>query len=308
MHYDIIPDIHGQSGKLRQRLSALGYRLKSGAWRPAEVLRQCVFLGDFIDRGPDNAGVIDIVRRMIDAGSAVAVMGNHELNAIHFHTSDPDTGAPLRPHSRKNIAQHRTFLDEFPPGEPRTAAMIDWMRSLPLFLDYPGFRAVHACWSEAAIAHLKEMAPQGRLSAEQLVQAGREGDPLNASVETVTKGPEAPLPEGFAFTDKDGIQRYKVRLRWWESDAASWIELTISVPDPTQLPQSPPPPGIMAAIYPLAAKPVLFGHYWLTGTPVLQAPNALCLDYSAGRDGPLISYALAEDGHRLDLNNLSGLT
>ena len=35
------------------------------------------------------------------------------------------------------------------------------------------------------------------------------------------------------------------------------------------------------------AKPVFFGHYWLPGPPVLELPNALCLDFSAGKDGPL---------------------
>jgi hypothetical protein len=48
-------------------------------------------------------------------------------------------------------------------------------------------------------------------------------------------------------------------------------------------------------VYPETAKPVFFGHYWLTGLPVLQASNALCLDYSAGRDGPLMSYGMNGD-------------
>jgi len=37
---------------------------------------------------------------------------------------------------------------------------------------------------------------------------------------------------------------------------------------------------------------VFFGHYWLTGMPEIEAPNALCLDYSAGiGDNPLVAYA-----------------
>ncbi|MEZ5751592.1 MAG: hypothetical protein R3D60_06390 [Paracoccaceae bacterium] len=44
--------------------------------------------------------------------------------------------------------------------------------------------------------------------------------------------------------------------------------------------------------YPVHERPVFFGHYWLSGDPVLQAPNALCLDYSAGKDGPLVTYEL----------------
>lgn len=36
--------------------------------------------------------------------------------------------------------------------------------------------------------------------------------------------------------------------------------------------------------------PLFFGHYWLTGTPVLQSDHALCVDYSAGKGGPLVAY------------------
>ena len=62
--YDIIPDIHGQAGKLKSALTSLGYEQKNGAWRHTDPKRTCVFLGDFIDRGPDNEAVIDIVRCM----------------------------------------------------------------------------------------------------------------------------------------------------------------------------------------------------------------------------------------------------
>ena len=85
--FDVIPDIHGQADKLKSALGNLGYRERNGAWRHSDPTRHVVFLGDFIDRGPDNREVIRIVRSMLDAGIASAVMGNHELNAIHFHTT-----------------------------------------------------------------------------------------------------------------------------------------------------------------------------------------------------------------------------
>ena len=86
MAYDIIGDIHGQADKLEALLRTLGYRDTAGAWRHAE--RQAIFVGDFIDRGPAQVRSVDIVRRMVDAGAALAVMGNHELNAIAWHTPD----------------------------------------------------------------------------------------------------------------------------------------------------------------------------------------------------------------------------
>jgi hypothetical protein len=36
--------------------------------------------------------------------------------------------------------------------------------------------------------------------------------------------------------------------------------------------------------------PVLFGHYWLQGTPVIAAGHAACLDYSVAKEGFLTAY------------------
>ena len=90
--FDFIPDIHGQSVKLCALLERLGWRRTPAGWVNDAPTREIVFLGDFIDRGPDNAGVIAAVRSLIDSGKARAVMGNHELNAIHYHSVDPKTG------------------------------------------------------------------------------------------------------------------------------------------------------------------------------------------------------------------------
>ena len=38
------------------------------------------------------------------------------------------------------------------------------------------------------------------------------------------------------------------------------------------------------------AKPVFFGHYWMTGVPAMQTATAACVDYSAAKDGPLVAY------------------
>ena len=293
--FDIIPDIHGQYDKLVFALKRLGYHCRNGTWRHADPARRCLFLGDFIDRGPHNGKVIRLVRRMLEAGTALAIMGNHELNAIHFHTNHPQTGKPLRPHSAKNMRQHQRFLDEFPVNAPETAEVIHWMRRLPLFLELDGFRAVHACWDNGRIDALRQVSPKGVLSADQLIHAADPQNPLFDLVETTTKGPDVALPDGHSFTDKDGTIRRDVRIKWWNAQGACWADVAMSVPDPSVLPDSPLPPQVTAMAYPATDKPVFFGHYWLTGTPVLQAPNALCLDYSAGRDGPLTTYLHAPD-------------
>ena len=171
-----------------------------------------MFLGDFIDRGPENARVIKTVRSLIDAGKAHAVMGNHELNAILFHTDHPETGIPLRVHSEKNLRQHASFLSEFNHGSASTAHIISWMRSLPPYREFANFRAVHACWNELAIKTLKTITMNGVITGDQFIHAADETHKLFKLVEMTTKGPEIPLPDGYLFVDKDGTKRSDVRV------------------------------------------------------------------------------------------------
>ncbi|MFM7783332.1 MAG: metallophosphoesterase [Gammaproteobacteria bacterium] len=107
MAYDIIGDIHGHARSLELLLQELGYAPSEGIW--SHPTRRAIFLGDFIDRGPQQRGVMRIVRPMVDAGAALAVMGNHEFNAIAYATPRPG-GGHLREHTAKNYQQHRAFL------------------------------------------------------------------------------------------------------------------------------------------------------------------------------------------------------
>src|SRR5690242_5216739 len=98
MAFDVIGDLHGDASKLRLLLKKLGYRELGATWRHSG--RRAIFLGDFIDRGPEQLDSCDIVRNMVTAGSAHAVMGNHEFNAIAWYLKDPDQpGEHLRRHT-----------------------------------------------------------------------------------------------------------------------------------------------------------------------------------------------------------------
>lgn len=163
---------------------------------------------------------------------------------------------------------------------------------------------MHAAWSEPTVAELRGILPDLRLTPEMLVRSADDRDPLHALVEEVTKGPETALPDGVTFFDKDGTKRDKVRLRWWRGDASTWRDVAMSVPDPDAIPDRALPDHVRSHTYPEGAKPVLFGHYWLTGAPRLQAPNALCLDYSAGIGGPLVTYAFEPDAGTLSLSQV----
>ena len=109
--YDIIGDIHGYAGRLESLIQQLGYDHAGHSRRHPE--RHAIFLGDFIDRGPEQVETYELVRGMIERGSALAVIGNHEFNAVAFKTPHPDRpDERLRPHSEKNRKQHTPFLDQ----------------------------------------------------------------------------------------------------------------------------------------------------------------------------------------------------
>ena len=80
--YDIIGDIHGHHRTLEALLGQLGYVVSDGVWRHSS--RQVVFLGDFIDRGPNIRETLSIVKAMVDNDAAYAVLGNHEYKALAF--------------------------------------------------------------------------------------------------------------------------------------------------------------------------------------------------------------------------------
>ena len=86
--YDIVGDIHGHADKLERLLRRLGYEERDGIYRHAS--RQLIFVGDFIDRGAEIRRTLQLVRAMVDAGTARAVMGNHEFNALLYHTKGPE--------------------------------------------------------------------------------------------------------------------------------------------------------------------------------------------------------------------------
>ena len=100
---DFIGDIHGHADELKKLLKKMGYVRRGGCYRHPE--RTVLFIGDYIDRGLQIREVLDIVREMVEHKQAIALMGNHEYNALCFHYPESQ-GGHLRKHSIKNILQH----------------------------------------------------------------------------------------------------------------------------------------------------------------------------------------------------------
>jgi len=284
MSHDIIGDIHGYSEPLVQLLEEMGYISRDGVFHHPE--RKVIFLGDFIDRGRKQREVIEIVRPMIESGSALAVMGNHEFNAIAFATKD-DQGNFLREHSKKNCRQHEAFLREYPLGSNEHQDVVEWFKTLPLWLDLEELRIVHACWDTLAMKKLGT----NKLEDSLLRSASRKGTDEYRAMETLLKGKEIALPEGHQFFDKDGNPRYEIRVRWWDNRVRTYSGAYIGPESAmTHIPNDKIAGGNLLE-YSASAPPVFIGHYWLEGEPQPLAKNIACLDYSvAKRGGKLVAY------------------
>ena len=57
--YDLIGDTHGHADALQRLLKSLGYSRHKGIYKHPE--KQAIFLGDFIDRGPQIRATLEIV-------------------------------------------------------------------------------------------------------------------------------------------------------------------------------------------------------------------------------------------------------
>lgn len=289
--WDLIGDIHGYADDLERLLGKLGYARKSGLYQHPD--RRVLFLGDFIDGGTQNRRVLDIVRPMVEAGEALAIMGNHEYNAICYHTRYPERPDEyLRAHTDKNLGQHEKTLAEFDGlDDPALQEMIDWFRTLPLFIERDGLRAVHACWDEVSIRWLrKELGDELVMTDSFLVESCDKTGAAHAAVEAVLKGLEFELPDGITFKDKYGQVRSEARIRWWLDAPASLDAMVVGPPELNQATAGHAADVDQLVGYDRVLPPVFFGHYWLTGEPVLQQSNVACLDYSVARGGKLVAY------------------
>jgi hypothetical protein len=289
MGYDIIGDIHGSYWQLVGLLTKMGYSEVDGVW--GHPNRMAIFAGDLVDRKRQQLMVIRLVQRMINAGKALAIMGNHEFNAIAWFMQDPENqGEFLRRHTAKNREQHSAFLAEVEHDPVLHEEIINWFLDLPLWLDLPGFRVVHACWHPTHMDALgQDLRPGNRLTRDLVEKASRKGSKHFDAVETITKGLEVPLPKGMLYLDKEGHERTNVRVRWWDQSARTLkLAAIVSKSEMTDLPDVAV--GMDATPGYHGEKPLFVGHYWRNGEPSILNTKMACVDYSAGKDGALVAY------------------
>ena len=299
---DIVGDIHGEFDALCALLGHLGYDEQGG--HPEG--RSLVFVGDLCDRGPNSPAVFALVRRLVDAGRAVAVLGNHEINLLR---NDAKSGAGW--FFAKRWQRDQTDYAPFAcPTEAERVEIVDWLAQLPIALEREDVRVVHAAWQDEPISAVRaqplgavlpayerweEQAQHAALAIDGCQSTGAENctvewdledknqqppmlhalaahgvhQQMSNPIKVLTSGVER---KGTAPFFSSGKWRFTERVAWWER-----------YDDPT---------------------PVVVGHYWRRLYPVDRATlgkddpdlfidihphhwhgqrgNVMCVDFSAG--------------------------
>ena len=270
---DVVADIHGEIEAVRALLFCLGYDERG--WHPEG--RRLVFLGDLTDRGPDSPAVVALVRRLVEAGLAQCVLGNHELNLLRGQEKHGNAWFLGKPES---LDRSGRIVPQLPADAGTRAEILRFFRQLPLALEREDLRVVHACWDSAMVDLARDASDvldlydrSVRRIRDDLEAHGVTDDfevrlalQNRNPVKVLTSGHERRAAEPF---EAGGRLRDRERVRWWEDDADDTF--------------------------------CVFGHYWRTPVPdarktqrlfdadpphaALGAGRAMCIDYSAAPAG-----------------------
>ena len=149
-----IGDIHGRLDLMLQLLELI---TKDADRHPGDLERNLVFLGDYVDRGPESRGVVEVLRsRPLPGFTSVFLLGNHEEAMLDFLDGRSDGmgwlsyggletlvsyGVPLHalPTNGASIVELREALHAAVP-----AAHVDFMRNCTLSHCEDDYVFVHA--------------------------------------------------------------------------------------------------------------------------------------------------------------------
>ena len=275
-YYDIIGDVHGHAMLLKKLLKTLGYVKSDGTWRHAE--RKVVFIGDFINRGPEIRETVQIVRQMTEAGSALTILGNHEYSAILYHIKD-SAGMYLSRHIAGNRNQIQSTLTAFAGFIPEWKDHLKWLRTLPFYIDLGQIRVIHAYWNDSDINYLKSFIPKGKLKKDFLRTIHEKQHPTASIIYRILKGLEFRCPQDLILKCSKGMSRKVFRMNWWESPQNKTFR-ELSFGNKFILPEYTVPKEIAPSFEPYSSDkpPVFVGHYCLSEGAVIVQSNICCID------------------------------
>jgi hypothetical protein len=170
--------------------------------------------------------------------------------------------------------------------------MINWLKSLPLFLELNGFRVIHATWDDQMIERLRYYSnSQGQLRDETWQEALTKGTLLHSAIRVLLKGASISPPTLLQKEVRNVKLRKKYRICWWSKNVSSWQRILCSARDAKVFSHTPLPSHFpFKSEYNEKQSALFIGHYWFKGTPKPLKRNLACVDYSACRGGKLTAY------------------
>ncbi len=141
-----VGDIHGQSTQLR----ALHDSIRQDAEKAAESQRVIVYVGDYIDRGPDSSGVLDqLIEKPLDGFRSVHLKGNHEDFMLRFIEGDIEAGAGW--YANGGDATLTNYGIEIEDKWPDFSVLVEWREGLSKAISATQWRFL----SDLALFHVE---------------------------------------------------------------------------------------------------------------------------------------------------------
>nr|WP_286238177.1 metallophosphoesterase [Neptuniibacter halophilus] len=296
--YDLIGDVHGCCLSLELLLEKLGYSKKNGVYQHPQ--RQVIFLGDIVDRGPRIREALHLVYDMVASGAAQIVMGNHEFNFLSYCTRGRE-GSGLSFLREHNPRHHRILaetLEQLANYPQEQAKFMQWIREMPVYLEFEHFRVVHACWHQRLIDRFEAEYPNHVIDDRFLHRSSQRGTFEWALMDRLLRGTHLRLPEGEVMVSKDGFERRFFRTKFWAEEPELYGDVVFQpdpLPEHIALMQLTEQDYNDLLYYGPEQKMLFIGHYWREGEPAPITSNIACLDYSAVKYGKLVAYRLDDE-------------
>lgn len=150
-----IGDIHGQNGMLEDALA----RIDADGGAESEV----IFLGDYVDRGPGNRAVLDLLSKGLAQGrNWTCLRGNHDQMFLDFVTK-----------GTVDFPQIKSGKAWVHPDLGGLSTLRDYGIALPELPDWPGVaRALRAAMPPDHLGFLQGLAPYAERDGLLFVHAG----------------------------------------------------------------------------------------------------------------------------------------
>lgn len=144
-----VGDVHGCLAEMR---ALEGQIVEDGSAIDGE--KWIVYLGDYIDRGPASAGVLDHLTARAPAGfRRICLVGNHEVMALEFFRNPRPRADWLAFGGQETLASYGLSLSALSTSLRANQALLQshipsehiaFLEDLPLSLSVPGYAFVHA--------------------------------------------------------------------------------------------------------------------------------------------------------------------